>query len=436
MDVLDYLGEFNSNKNRQQVAKNISALLKAEDLIIFIKDRELNVLLPGLGFLQNIPRGKDWNSFLNSSEEAFFKGVFPYQEKIFPAIAVRGYDESVAVLIGGAPEEKEVILLEKILSILAPLIIQEQLTLVAESKAKYNAKLAEKADRLTTSLESIRKNLTKVFEENSNLLQLTKQQNDELAAANEELAASNEEISAGIDELNVTNTRLLGINADLDNFIYTASHDLKLPVSNIEGLVNMLMKDLIKKGWEDESTNEIMGMIFVSINRFKETIKDLSEIVRVGKESATRNTLINLNEVINDVINDFHLPILETRAQIVNEVKEYTMVNFSRKNLKSIIYNLLSNAIKYKKPDTIPVVKIYFKEDTLYNILRVQDNGLGMGSNDIFKIFSLFKRLHTHVEGTGIGLYIVKKIIENASGKIEVESILGEGTTFSVFFKK
>jgi signal transduction histidine kinase len=229
---------------------------------------------------------------------------------------------------------------------------------------------------------------------------------------------------------------LLSINADLDNFIYTASHDLKLPVSNIEGLVNMLMKDLMKKGWEDESTNEIMGMISVSINRFKETIKDLSEIVRVGKESATRDTLININEVINDVINDFHLPILETRAQIVNEVKENTMVNFSRKNLKSIIYNLLSNAIKYKKPDTISVVKIYFKEDTVYNILHVQDNGLGMGSNDISKIFSLFKRLHTHVEGTGIGLYIVKKIIENASGKIEVESILGEGTTFSVFFKK
>jgi signal transduction histidine kinase len=436
MDVLDYLGEFNSNKNRQEVAKNISALLKAEDLIIFIKDRELNVLLPGLGFLQNIPHGKDWNSFLNSSEEAFFKGVFPYQEKNFPAIAVRGYDESVAVLIGGAPEEKEVILLKKILSILAPLLIQEQLTMVAESKGKYNAKLAEKADRLTTSLESIRKNLTKVLEENSNLLQLTKHQNEELAAANEELAASNEEILAGIDELNVTNNRLLSINSDLDNFIYTASHDLKLPVSNIEGLVNMLMKDLMKKGWEDESTNEIMGMISVSINRFKETIKDLSEIVRIGKESATRDSLINLNEVIDDVINDFHLPVLESRAQIVNEVKENAMVNFSRKNLKSIIYNLLSNAIKYKKPDTIPVVKIYFKEDTVYNILRVQDNGLGMGSNDISKIFNLFKRLHSHVEGTGIGLYIVKKIIENAGGKIEVESILGEGTTFSVFFKK
>lgn len=436
MDTLECIGEFFSNNNRTQAAKKLAEHLKAEDLIIFIKDPELDVLLPGLGFSQSIPKGKEWRNFINFHNEEVIKGTLPYNNQEYPAVAVCCFQKSVAVLIGGAPEEIEVTQLKKILAIFSPLLIQEKLILIAESKANHSAKLAEKAERLTVTIDSIRANLTKVLEENSRLLKITKQQNEDLAAANEELLAANEEITLGLEELSNTNSQLLSINADLDNFIYTASHDLKSPILNIEGLVKMLSKNLLRNGWIDNSTKEIINMINLSVSRFNETISDLTEITKLGKESSIPYRLINLKEVIKDVMTDLHTSILESKAHISIDIDDQVNLLFSKKNLKSIIYNLLSNAIKYKKPNNELVVKFKWKEEVDFYILLVEDNGLGMDTNYKNKIFGLFKRMHSHVEGTGIGLYIVKKIIDNAGGKIEVESTVGVGTSFWVYFKK
>src|SRR5690606_26629256 len=101
----------------------------------------------------------------------------------------------------------------------------------------------------------------------------------------------------------------------------------------------------------------------------------------------------------------------------------------------SIIYNLLSNAIKYQAPERPPVIQIHCNQTEQYTIVSIQDNGMGMKLPDTSKIFTMFKRLHTHVEGTGIGLFMVKRIIENAGGKIAVESELGKGSRFSIYVK-
>lgn len=104
--------------------------------------------------------------------------------------------------------------------------------------------------------------------------------------------------------------------------------------------------------------------------------------------------------------------------------------------MRSIVYNLLSNSLKYRSPERTLELSISTESTPEYVILKVEDNGLGMKKNDHAKIFYMFKRLHDHVEGTGIGLYIVKRIVENAGGKIEVESEEGKGTTFQVYFRK
>jgi signal transduction histidine kinase len=109
---------------------------------------------------------------------------------------------------------------------------------------------------------------------------------------------------------------------------------------------------------------------------------------------------------------------------------------FSRKNLKSILYNLLSNAIKYRSPDRVSRLKIFCQQQQAYYVLSLEDNGLGMDMRHEDKIFALFKRLPNHVEGTGIGLYMVKRMLENAGGRIQVESKVGTGSTFSVYFKR
>lgn len=110
-------------------------------------------------------------------------------------------------------------------------------------------------------------------------------------------------------------------------------------------------------------------------------------------------------------------------------------IKFSAKNLRSILYNLLSNSIKYASPERPPEVLIKTAKLDGYQVLIVKDNGLGIQNKNREKIFSMFKRCHDHVEGTGIGLYMVKRIVDNAGGKIEIESDMEKGSAFKIFLK-
>ena len=259
--------------------------------------------------------------------------------------------------------------------------------------------------------------------------------NEELAASNEELRAANEEIQASNEELTEANGQLARVNADLDNFVYTASHDLKAPILNVEGLLKALERQLSGDLREKEIVRQLYEMLYASVARFRKTINDLTEVARIGKESQEDIATIALADVLAEVRQDLDSPIREAGARI-EESLTCPAVRFSRKNLKSILYNLVSNAVKYRSPDRAPHVRVSCDAQAGYYVLIVADNGLGMDMAQEDKIFALFKRLHAHVEGTGIGLYIVKKIVENAGGRIEVESQVGVGSTFRVFLKQ
>ena len=110
-------------------------------------------------------------------------------------------------------------------------------------------------------------------------------------------------------------------------------------------------------------------------------------------------------------------------------------IPFSKKNLRSILFNLLSNAVKYRSPDRDLEIAIRTEQSEHFIILSIQDNGLGLDPNNINDIFLKFNRKHDHLEGTGIGLYLIERIITNAGGKIEVESELGKGSVFRVYLK-
>jgi signal transduction histidine kinase len=127
--------------------------------------------------------------------------------------------------------------------------------------------------------------------------------------------------------------------------------------------------------------------------------------------------------------------ITESGAVIHTDFQVQTLP-YARKNLRSIIYNLLSNAIKYRSPDKNIEIFASTRETENNIVLIIQDNGLGIPEKQKHKLFAMFKRLHTHVEGSGIGLYILKRIVENYGGHVQVDSQEGEGSTFTVFFKK
>ncbi|HYG40440.1 MAG TPA: PAS domain-containing protein [Cytophagales bacterium] len=258
---------------------------------------------------------------------------------------------------------------------------------------------------------------------------------ENLQKLTQELAATNEELEASNEELSGANSQLTLINSDLDNFIYTASHDLKAPISNIEGLLSMLIRKLPSDVIGNNNIEKIMELMQSSIDRFKNTINDLTEITKIQKELGEDVAAINVTEIIKEVNLDLHNIIEESNARFIIEVDKCPTINFSRKNFRSIVYNLISNSIKYRSDSRPLTIKIICYEEDNYEVFQIEDNGLGINAQDRSKIFSMFKRFHSHVEGSGIGLYMVKKIIDNSRGKIEVSSEVGVGTTFKVYFK-
>ncbi|KAA9332094.1 PAS domain-containing protein [Hymenobacter busanensis] len=236
-------------------------------------------------------------------------------------------------------------------------------------------------------------------------------------------------------QLQDNNQQLTRANVDLDNFIYTASHDLKAPISNIEGLLQALLVELPPAGRSGE-VQPIIDMMQGSVERFKRTIEHLTEVTKLQKENDQPASIIELKTVVEEVLLDLEPLIAETEARLDVNVATCPALSFAEKNMRSVVYNLLSNALKYRHPERVPHVQLRCHEADEYLVLEVQDNGLGLDVQHEHKLFAMFQRFHAHVEGSGIGLYMVKKIVENAGGRIEVQSVLGEGTTFSVFFRR
>ncbi|MCJ8165359.1 PAS domain-containing protein [Pontibacter sp. E15-1] len=251
---------------------------------------------------------------------------------------------------------------------------------------------------------------------------------------NEELTVANAALQSSITNLGTSNEQLIRTNVDLDNFIYTASHDLKAPILNIEGLMEALVDQLGPDTLQTEVMKRTMDLILGSVQRFKRTIEHLTEITKLQKENNSQVEPVSLETMLTDVKSDLVPVIKEVQAELDIDVSACPTISFSEKNLRSIVYNLLSNALKYHAPERSLLIQVRCYATASFQVFSVQDNGLGMDLTREHKLFKMFKRLHDHVEGTGIGLYMVKKIMENAGGKIEVESTVGEGSVFRVYF--
>lgn len=236
-------------------------------------------------------------------------------------------------------------------------------------------------------------------------------------------------------KLQQQNEKLLRINNDLDTFVYTASHDLKNPVSNIESLVSIMQSEL-ERGASPDAVEPVISRITEALDRFKTTLNELTVISKVNEHTDIDQTYIHFDALLRDVQYDVQSLIDSTGATIYTDFVAVPGLHFSKKNLRSILYNLLSNALKYRSPERRPEIRIRSKEVNGYIQLSVSDNGIGIEPAQHKKVFQFFKRLHTHVEGTGVGMGIVKKIMDNTNGKITLDSTPGKGSTFTIHFKQ
>ena len=230
------------------------------------------------------------------------------------------------------------------------------------------------------------------------------------------------------------NEELKKINEDLDRFVYTASHDLKLPIINMASIFKELQESAI---YQDPESDKLIQMFHKALQQIYATINDLSEVAKFQKNIYDSIEEVNLHDLTEEIKQSIQDLITSSGAQIRTDYNQIPTLQFSKGNLKSIIYNLLSNAIKYQAPERPPLVELCTTQQGNYTVLSVTDNGLGINlEKNHDKLFQMYKRFHNHVPGTGLGLYIVKRIMDNNQGYIEVESIINEGTTFKIYFLK
>ena len=259
----------------------------------------------------------------------------------------------------------------------------------------------------------------------------------QVRALNAELAVTNQLLRGRNEELSAVNQQLTRTNADLDSFIYIASHDLKEPIANIEGLLLALRRHLpASKLPADEpvegSVPHLLALMQQDVERFQRTIHQLTDLTRLQQTHAAPAEAVNIAATLAAVRQDL-VPLL-AGAQLTAEVPADLGMPLPAQQLRSLLYNLLSNALKYRHPDRPALVQLHAYEAAGGVVLEVRDNGLGLDKAQQGQLFGLFKRLHSHVEGAGIGLFLAKRLVEKAGGTITVRSQAGLGTVFTVTF--
>lgn len=220
------------------------------------------------------------------------------------------------------------------------------------------------------------------------------------------------------------------LNAAHETFIYSVSHDLKGPLGNIESLILILNQGL--KDGKDQ--NNISEMLEKSVQSMRKVIDELSEITKVEANYKEVTETVKFNQILKDVEIILQDKMVESKATIHTDFKE-AEIFCSRKNIRSILYNLLSNAIKYRSPSRTPKIIIKTEKENDDVVISIKDNGLGIPANKLEQIFEKFTRIEENVAGSGIGLYLVKKIVDNLQGKISVNSTVGEGSEFKICLK-
>lgn len=232
-------------------------------------------------------------------------------------------------------------------------------------------------------------------------------------------------------ELAQKNNELVKLNKEMDSFVYSTSHDLKSPINNISGLVNILKME-IPKG--NASIDELLDKIESSSSRAIDAIHNLTGILKVHTEPYDDLENIHIQTLVEEIMEENSILVKDSSVVIHYELKEANLF-FSKTALKSILYNLITNGIKYKSPDRQPEITIRsFSLENKTIELHVADNGMGIDLRSHGdKVFCLFKRFHDHIEGSGIGLYSVRKIIENKGGSITLDSKVNVGSTFKMF---
>ena len=235
---------------------------------------------------------------------------------------------------------------------------------------------------------------------------------------------------AEIDLDNYTKELVIS-NTELEQFSYIISHNLRGPVANIMGLATEM---------KDEShapdTKEILNNALTSsVNLLNNVILDLNTILKVKKELSKKKELVNLSNLVENIKLSIQNLIATEQVEIKTDFLEVNEFPTLKSYIYSIFFSLISNSIKYRQAQQRPVIEIKSYKNDEHLVITFKDNGIGIDmARRKDQVFGLYKRFHKHVEGKGMGLFMVKTQVEMMKGKISIESTVNEGTVFTITF--
>jgi signal transduction histidine kinase len=223
---------------------------------------------------------------------------------------------------------------------------------------------------------------------------------------------------------------LIERNKELEQFAYIVSHNLRGPVSNIIGITD----ELLITPPTDDIYPEFLAGLKNSTDKLDGVIKDLGFILQRKREVTEQRESVNFSELVEDIKGSIKNMITESGTTIEYHFDVPNIVSL-KSYLYSIFYNLITNSIKYRNATVAPAIKITSAVNNGFTELLFTDNGMGIDlEKNGDKVFGLYKRFHTHTEGKGMGLYMVKSQVESLGGTINISSELNKGTTFTLRF--
>lgn len=225
---------------------------------------------------------------------------------------------------------------------------------------------------------------------------------------------------------------LVAANKGLEQFTFIVSHNLRAPVANIIGLGDLLKEET----YPAEAKEKFQKELLENTKRLDNVVQDLNTILHVKTELNAEKTNVRLDKLVSSIKGGISNMIQENNVEVKTNFKEVPVIETVQTYLHSIFYNLISNSIKYRHPERKPELYIESKREENKTILTFRDNGLGF---DVSKrgdqVFGLYKRFHHHIEGKGMGLFMVKTQVELLGGKISVDSVINKGSEFKIELK-
>lgn len=227
------------------------------------------------------------------------------------------------------------------------------------------------------------------------------------------------------------NKQLKKWNNVMDTFLHATAHDLKSPVNNLKMLLTFINQS--KTQPLDEA---YLKGLNTSVKRLDQTINGLVEVIEVQSMDSTNYRHVNFNEMLTKARKQLDQEILQSKAEITTDFSEAAAIFYVESYLLSILINLLENAIKYRDNQRNLKIDIRTFHQDNFKVLAIKDNGMGMELNKYGKnLFKPFKRFSANTEGTGMGLHLIKSIVEKNNGKIEINSKINSGTQVYVYLK-